>query len=110
LVEVAAVVVEDVPEVVVAVVAVVAVLDVSVAVPLGIAEVVVEELIAPESVVDIVPVVEEVSELTVVVALTPVSVVSVFTFSSFLQPTAKIATANRATRVTMRDFFIFNSP
>jgi hypothetical protein len=91
-----------VPVVVVEVVAVVA--DVSVAVPEGIAEV------AVLSVVDIVPAVEAVSVLLVVEALTPVSVaaVSVEAFSSFLQPTAKMATANRATRVTMRDFFIFS--
>jgi pimeloyl-ACP methyl ester carboxylesterase len=97
------VVVEVTPPVVVAVVAVVVVADVSVIVPEGMAEV------AVLSVVDIVPAAVSVPPV-VVVALTPVSVaaVSVVAFSSFLQPTAKIATANRATRVTMRDFFIFN--
>jgi hypothetical protein len=86
------------------------VLEVSVA-----ADVVVAEPIAPVSVAELiapeVPLVVDVSEAELVVAA-PVSAavvvapVSVLAFSSFLQPTAKIATAKRATRVTMRDFFI----
>jgi hypothetical protein len=44
----------------------------------------------------------------VVVEVMPVSVaaVSVFAFSCFLQPTAKIATATSTMRVITRDFFI----
>jgi len=73
-------------------------------------------LVVPDvSVVLIVPVVPvtDVSVVLIVllvelVALMEVSVVavSVLTFSSFLQPKAKTATATRARRVTRRDFFI----
>jgi hypothetical protein len=59
-------------------------------------------VVAVVSVVDMVP---DVAEL---VDVTPVSVaaaVSVFTFSSFLQPKANIATASRTTIVSERDFF-----
>jgi hypothetical protein len=66
------------------------------------------------SVVDIVPVVPVVAVSVaivddVVVAVMPVSVaaVSVFAFSCFLQPSAKIATATIAMRVITRDFFIW---
>jgi hypothetical protein len=106
------VVVDAVPEVVVAVVSVFIVLAVSVALAADVV-VVPAEPIAPVSVVvTVVPVVPVVSVAELVVAAAPVSAavvvppVSVFAFSSFLQPTAKIATAKRATRVTMRDFFI----
>jgi hypothetical protein len=59
----------------------------------------------------IVPVVPVAAVSVVIVELDdvmPVSVaaVSVLTFSSFLQPTAKMAIANRATIVVTRDFFI----
>jgi len=67
-------------------------------------------LLIDVSVVDIVPVVPvaAVSVETAVVVVADVSdvAVSVLTFSSFLQPTAKIATAKRAIRVVTRDFFI----
>jgi hypothetical protein len=103
------VVVAVTPEVVVAVVSVFIVPDVSVIVPLGMAEVEVAEPIAPLSVVDIVPVVPVAAVSVDIVLLdeTPVSVaaVSVFAFSSFLQPTAKMATAKRAIRVRV-SFFI----
>lgn len=66
-------------------------------------------LLIDVSVVDIVPVVPvaavSVAEVTVVDDVSDVAV-SVLTFSSFLQPTAKIATAKRAIRVITRDFFI----
>jgi len=96
--------VDEVPEVVVAVVAVVAVLEVSVIVPDGIADVSVLEVIvvpvADVSVVLIVPVVPVSVDMVVdEVELLSVIAVSVLTFSSFLQPTAKMATANRAMRV-----------
>jgi hypothetical protein len=58
-------------------------------------------------IVELVPVAAVSVELAPVV-LTAVSVaaVSVLTFCSFLQPTAKIATASAAASVRTRDFFI----
>jgi len=84
-----------VPEVVVAVVSVFIVPDVSVIVPEGMAEV---ELIVPPAV--------SVVELELVVMAVSVAAVSLTVVSSFLHPTAKMATANRATRVIQNDFFI----
>jgi hypothetical protein len=67
-------------------------------------------LLIDVSVVDIVPVVPvaAVSVAAAVVVVADVSdvAVSVLTFSSFLQPTAKIATAKRAIRVVTKDFFM----
>ena len=101
------VVVAVVPVVDVAVVDVVIVPDVSVEVPIGMAEVDVE---AEVSVVDIVPVVP-VAAVSVVDIVEPVSVaaaaVSVFVFCSFLQAKPKSATATtvRITRVFFIDVF-----
>lgn len=99
------VVVDVVPEVLVAVVAVVIVPDVSVEVPAGIAEVEVEDEVSVDIVeavsVAIVPDVSD--ELTAV----SVAAVSVLAASSFLQPKAKRVTATRASRVTSRDFFMW---
>lgn len=102
--------VDEVPDVVVWVVCVVAVDDVSVIVPDGIADVVVAPEVAEASVVVIVVSVELIVPVVPVaavsvdivvedVALESVTAVSVLTFSSFLQPTAKMAIANSATRV-----------
>jgi hypothetical protein len=96
-----------VPEVVVAVVSVVIVPEVSVIVPDGMAVELLDVAPAPVvSVVVIVPVVDEVSVVELVLIAVSVAAVSVLTVSSFLQPTAKTATANSATRVTYSDFFI----
>lgn len=91
-----------VPEVVVAVVAVVIVPDVSVIVPDGIADVLVIEPVV--SVVVIEPVVSVVE--TVELIAVSVVAVSVFTFSSFLQPNANSVTATSAISVIITDFFI----
>jgi hypothetical protein len=91
-----------VPEVVVAVVSVFRVPDVSVIVPEGMAEV---ELIVPPA-VSVLVIAVSVVELELVVMAVSVAAVSVTVVSSFLHPTAKIATANSATRVNQNDFFI----
>jgi hypothetical protein len=69
--------------------------------------------VVPDVSVDVVPVAAVLVVLVPVVAMvllevTPVSVaaVSVFAFSSFLQPSAKINIAETAIDVTKRDFFI----
>jgi len=107
-----------VPEVVVEVVEVLAVDEVSVIVPEGIAEVevapevadaevpvvsvpvVIVDAVSVELIVPVVPVAAvSVDIVDDEVALESVEAVSLLTFSSFLQPTAKMATANSATRV-----------
>jgi hypothetical protein len=96
--------------VVVAVVPDVVVADVSVVEPDGIAEVdvlpevaeasVVVIVVSVELIVPVVPVADVSVDIVVEdVALESVTAVSVLTFSSFLQPTAKMAIANSATRV-----------